>query len=284
MARSVGNCRSCLGPVGELAALGHADLDLTDLDGLRRVVRERRPDIIVNAAAYTDVDKAESERDLAELVNAQAPQILAEEAAPIGCLLIHLSTDYVFDGQKDQAYTEKDQPNPINHYGHTKLAGEQAIQSVGGAGWIFRTSWVYSRRRPSFLTHVLAWARNQTTVRVVEDQIGSPTWCRSLADAIVEGAALAASHGLKWAKAQSGIYHVACRGATSRIDFARKILALDPSRDEQIFARVVPAKSGDFPSPAARPKNSSLNCQKFEATFDIVLPDWQTALARAMEE
>jgi len=271
-----------LGAFGEVVATSHHELDLKDEDQLRSAVQQLEPDIIINAAAYTNVDKAETERDLAEAVNARAPKILAEEAARLKCLLIHLSTDYVFDGQHSGAYTEDDAPNPISYYGQTKLAGEKAVQAVDGAFWIFRTSWVYSRRRTSFLTHVLEWSRSQATVRVVDDQYGSPTWCRSLAEGIAAAAGLAASHDHTWASARSGVYHVACSGSASRLEMAQRILALDPSADQQIATRLIAAKSDEFPSPAARPRNSALDCRKFERTFSVQLPDWEAALADAM--
>jgi len=272
------------GSAGDLVALGHMDLDLTDTDSLRRIVREHAPDIVVNAAAYTDVDKAETEPELAEAVNARAPRVVAEEARRQGSLFIHLSTDYVFDGLKPEAYTEDDPPRPINQYGRTKLEGERGIEAVGGNSWIFRTSWVYSRRRPSFLSHVLDWSRSQTVVRVVDDQFGSPTWCRSLAEGITRAVALVGLRGREWAGERSGVYHVACQGTASRYELAQKILDLDPSASEQTLTQLIPARSEEFPGLAARPRNSSLNCQKFQRSFDIVLPEWEAALEGAMQQ
>ena len=172
----------CLLPLGEVQALDYPEIDLAKPDSLRKLVRTSAPDVIVNATAYTAVDKAESERELAFAINAVAPQVMAEEAQKIGAVLIHYSTDYVFDGKKGAAYTEEDDPHPLNVYGASKLAGEQAIRSVGGVYFILRTAWVYSTRRDSFVSKVLQWSRQSETLRIVDDQISNPTWARMLAE------------------------------------------------------------------------------------------------------
>ena len=173
--------------LGELTALDYPQVNMADPDSIRSLVQEIKPKIIVNATAYTDVDKAESEPELAMAINGTGPGILAEEAKKIGAALIHYSTDYVFNGTKGSPYTEEDQPNPINVYGETKLAGEKTIQEVGGTYLIFRTSWVYSLRRPCFVTKVLEWAKTQEVLHIVDDQISSPTWARTLAEATAQG-------------------------------------------------------------------------------------------------
>ncbi|MDY6873992.1 MAG: dTDP-4-dehydrorhamnose reductase, partial [Chloroflexota bacterium] len=172
--------------LGELVALDYPEIDMADPDNIRKTVRAVKPGLIINATAYTDVDKAESEPELAMAINGTGPGILAEEAKRLDAALIHYSTDYVFDGAKGAPYTEEDEPNPINVYGETKLAGERTVQAVDGAYLIFRTSWVYSLRRPCFVTKVLKWAREQETLRIVDDQISSPTWARTLAEATAQ--------------------------------------------------------------------------------------------------
>ncbi len=271
-----------LAAIGEVIATGRTELDLTDLAGLRRFVRQETSTLIVNAAAYTDVDRVEIEQELAQAVNTQAPGILAEEAARSGGFFFHLSTDYVFDGRKGSPYLEQDEPNPINHYGLTKLDGEKAIQEVDGASWILRTSWVYSRRRPCFLTSVLEWARGQQTIYIADDQFGSPTWCRSLAEAITQAADEIITHGSKWAKARAGVYHVACTGSPSRFELARKILDLEPYPAGDGAARILPAKSVDFVTAAVRPSYTALDCRRFQTTFGVSLPGWELALEEAL--
>jgi dTDP-4-dehydrorhamnose reductase len=238
---------------------------------------------LVNATAYTAVDKAESEAEMATAINAQAPRILAEEAQRIGAAFIHYSTDYVFDGQKDADYIESDQPNPINMYGESKLAGEMAIQEAGGVFLILRTSWVYSQRRESFVTKVIEWSRKQTTLQIVDDQISNPTWCRMLAEITAQLMAKAGEDVMGWMGERNGIYHLAGSGRASRFQWAQAILALDPHREKQIVREVLPASSADFPTPARRPLHSALNCDRFNETFGLRLPEWMDALKLAME-
>ena len=272
-----------LAPLGDLRAYDYPDIDLTKLEHLRALIREVAPDVIVNAVAYTAVDRAESESETALTVNGYAPGLMAEEAAKLGSVLIHYSTDYVFDGTKNEAYVEEDEANPINVYGHSKLAGEHQIQKVGGTYLILRTSWVYSLRRDSFVTRVLEWARIQENLRVVTDQISSPTWCRMLA----EVTALMLSRGGQdvagWINDRQGLYHLAGSGHASRFEWAGAILELDPCPEEQKVTRIQPALSSDFPTPAKRPLFSALNCDKFKRTFGLQLPDWKEALHWAME-
>jgi dTDP-4-dehydrorhamnose reductase len=227
--------------------------------------------VIVNAAAYTAVDRAESEPDLAMAVNAITPGILAEEARKLNAGLIHYSTDYVFDGTKGAPYNEEDTVNSINAYGRSKLAGEQSIAQVGGAYLILRTSWVYSLRRPSFITKTLQWARTQSRLKIVTDQIGSPTWCRMLAVTIALLLARALPDAPAFLKAYSGIYHLAGLGSVSRMEAARFTLENDP------------ALTADFPTPAQRPLFSALNCTRFAESFGINMPEWKESLCLTLE-
>jgi dTDP-4-dehydrorhamnose reductase len=267
----------------QLTALGRDDFDLTVHDPLRQRIRSLEPDLIINAAAHTDVDRAESDPDAAYQVNAVAPGVLAEEAQRLGSLLIHFSTDYVFDGTKGRAYQEDDPPNPLNAYGRTKLQGESTIRQIGGYFMILRTSWVYSLRRPCFLTRLLERARTQAVVRVVDDQVGSPTWCRSLSEAVARLVVMAAALGMGWLREGSGLYHLAGAGSASRFEWARLILELDPKARKLAEGRLQPAKSSEFPSPAQRPSYSALSSEHFGRRFGFQLPEWKTALLLAMD-
>lgn len=302
-----------LAPLGEVTALDYPELNLADEGRVRLVVRRGAPQVIVNATAYTAVDRAETEPDLAMAINARAPAILAEEARRLGAALIHFSTDYVFDGTKGAPYVESDTPHPLGVYGQSKLAGEQAIQQIGGAYLILRTAWVYSLRRDSFVTKVLQWARQQRTLRLATDQVSNPTWARMLAEATAQLLAMgnapslppsgsprtqrtgtggesaapspisALEMGEGWGGGRAGLYHLAGDGYASRFEWAQAILRLDPRREEQVVEEIQPALSTDFPTPARRPLFSALNCDKFAATFGLRLPPWEDALRLAME-
>ena len=267
-----------LAPLGPVVAIDFPEIDFADADGIRRLVRETRPEVIVNAAAYTAVDRAESEPDQAMAVNGIAPGVLAEEAKALDACLVHFSTDYVFDGRNREPYAETDAPNPLNVYGKTKLAGEEAIRHVGGTHMILRTSWVYSLRGDGFVTKVLRWAREKDVLRVAEDQVGCPTWARMLAE--VTGIVLAQGRG--YLEGRKGLYHLAGSGYATRLEWARAILDLDPRREEQIAKGVLPASTSDFPAPAQRPPFSALNCARFEHAFAVGLPPWQQALRLAL--
>ena len=269
-----------LAPLGEVVAMGRAEADLSRPEQLRSVVRNVHPRVIVNAAAYTDVDRAESEPELAMAVNGNAPGILAEEAERNGAGLVHYSTDYVFDGEKREPYVETDLPNPINVYGRTKWAGEEAIRAVGGAYLILRTSWVYSLRGGGFVTRVLRLAREKDELRVVEDQVGSPTWARMLAE--VTAHVIARGHG--YLDDRGGTYHLAGRGSASRLQWAKAILKVDPRRMEQVVKHVGPAGAQEFPSIARRPCFSALDSGCFEAAFGLGLPGWEASLGLAMAD
>jgi dTDP-4-dehydrorhamnose reductase len=273
-----------LAPLGELYGCDYPEFNLTDRTQRQALLKTLKPQIIINAAAYTNVDQAETERDLAMAVNGQAPGELAQEAANLGAALIHYSTDYVFDGTQSVPYHEADLPNPINVYGESKLAGEQAMQQVDGSQLILRTSWVYSLRRGSFVTKVLSWSRQNQTLRIVADQISNPTWCRMLAEVTAQVLVAAGKTPAAWIGERRGIYHLAGSGHASRLDWARAILKLDPQAEEQTATEILPAATREFPTPAVRPLYTALNCDRFTSTFGLRLPDWETSLHLAMEK
>ena len=272
-----------LAPLGEIVALDYPQADFSKPEALRRLVREAQPDLIVNPAAFTAVDRAETESELAFRVNAESPAVLAEEALRLRVSLVHYSTDYVFDGAKSSPYLESDEPAPLNVYGHSKLAGDRAVISTGGAALILRTSWVYSMRQGGFVTKVLQWARQQEVMRVVDDQISGPTSARMLAELTALLLAGVGADPFAWLAERAGVYHCAGDGACSRYAWAQEILKRDPRRDEQIVRELLPASSEEFPSPAARPLVTVLDCSKLERVFGLRLPPWQTALRLAME-
>lgn len=268
-----------LQPLGEVVALDYPEVDMADAGSIRKTVREHQPAIILNATAYTAVDKAEGEPELAEAINATGPGILAEEAKALNACLIHYSTDYVFDGKKGSPYTESDTPNPLNVYGKSKLAGEQAIQSVDDAYLIFRTAWVYSYRRDCFVAKVLQWAWQNETLRIVDDQISNPTWARMLAEITSQ----ILVRGVGYLTERKGLYHLAGGGYASRYGWANEIIALDPKKGDHKVHRIFPVKTIDFPTPAVRPLFSALDCFLFREAFGLRLPSWQTALRMMMD-
>jgi dTDP-4-dehydrorhamnose reductase len=271
-----------LAPLGDLVALDYPEINLMELNSLDEIIHGMRPDVIINATAYTAVDQAETEIEKAMALNTHAPQRMAELALENEAALIHYSTDYVFDGKKGSPYLETDQANPLGKYGESKLAGDTAIEEVDCAHLIFRTSWVYSTRRDSFVTKVLSWARSQPELRIVDDQVSNPTWCRMLAEATAILLAKTNGNPVEWINERRGLYHLAGDGHTSRMEWAKVILELDPNRDQQVVRDLHPAKTNDFPTPAERPLFSALNCDKFRDTFSFRLPDWQEALKLAM--
>ena len=279
--------RRTLPPLGEIFVFDYPEIDLAQPESLRELVQKIGPHVIVNATAYTAVDRAEAEPQLALAINGLAPGILAEVALQVKSVLIHYSTDYVFDGAKGSLYLETDLPNPLNIYGSSKLVGERAISEVGGAYLILRTSWVYSLRRDSFVMKVLEWSRQKQNLRVVSDQVGNPTWARMLAEASAQLLAIAARNSTRdinaWFQERRGIYHLAGGGFTSRLGWARAILKYDPHREEQLTHEILSALTSDFPTPAKRPLFSALDCQKFSDVFDLRLPDWEDALHLAIE-
>jgi dTDP-4-dehydrorhamnose reductase len=272
--------RRAIAPLGSVTALDYPEIDLVQADKMREMVRAYHPEVIINATAYTAVDKAESEAEIALAINARAPGVMAEEALRLGALLIHYSTDYVFDGEKGSPYLESDPPNPLGVYGQSKLEGERAIQAVGGNALILRTSWVYSLRRDSFVTKVLQWSRQQPALRLVTDQVSNPTWARMLAEIT---ALLLAKGGVEYLSERRGLYHLAGSGYASRLEWAQAILKLDDKPGEQMAGEIIPALTADFPTPAQRPLFSALNCDLFTRTFGLSLPPWKETLALAME-
>lgn len=272
-----------LAPLGQVICLDFPQVDLANPDSMRPMIADIQPDVIVNAAAYTAVDRAESEPQLAYAINAHSPGVMAEEAARSGSALIHISTDYVFDGSKGVPYTEDDQPRPLGVYAASKLAGEQAIAAHKCAAITLRTAWVYSTRRDSFVSKVLQWARQQETLRVVDDQVSNPTWSRALAETIALLLARAGNNPAGYLSDKRGVYHLAGSGYASRLAWAKEILHLDPQRSEQVVKQIVPAKTSDFPTPAERPLFSAMHCERFEATFGLRLPEWQDCLRLALD-
>lgn len=269
--------------LGDVAAYDYPDIDLSIESDIRQLIRQTHPQLIINATAYTAVDRAETEPDIARAVNTRAPEILAEEAKRIGAALVHYSTDFVFDGTKGEPYTENDAPNPLNVYGQSKLDGEIAIQGNLAPYFIFRTCWVYSLRRESFVTKVLGWARRHREMRLVTDQISCPTWCRSLAEITTLLLARESKELIPWIEEHSGIYHLAGSGYASRLEWGLAVLRFDPDQKEHIVEKVSPAKTSDFPAPAKRPSFSALNCESFIQTFELRLPDWEYTLRLAMD-
>ena len=255
--------------MGEVSAFDYPEIDFGNPDSIRATIRDLKPQVIINAAAYTNVDKQESEPELAMKINARAPEIMAEEAKQLNAALIHYSTDYVFDGKKETPYIETDQTNPLSVYGRTKLEGEKAVESVGGAYMIFRTSWVFSQRGNGFVTKVLQWARQQETLRIVDDQTGNPTWARALAEATTQIVAQGKNNPEKYIHEFSGLYHLSGKDACSRFYWAKIILDHDPKKAEQIVRQIVPAKTSDFPSPVTRPMNAQMNSDQAEKLFGV---------------
>jgi dTDP-4-dehydrorhamnose reductase len=272
-------CRT-LAPLGDVTAVDFPEIDLSNPDSLRQHVAKSQPNIIVNSAAYTAVDKSESEPDLAMKVNGVAPGILAEEARKSGALLVHYSTDYVFDGTKQHPYVESDIPNPLGAYGRSKLAGDEAVQQIGGNHLVFRLCWVYGARGQNFLLTMMRLAREREKLRVVKDQVGCPTWSRMIAQATAQ--ALTRVLAIGDFSAFAGLYHLASSGSTSWHGFAEKIVELMPSEGKKCNI-VEPISTAEYPTPAKRPAHSVMDCGKLEKTFQIRLPDWEKSLRQTLD-
>lgn len=275
----------CLLPLGEVISATRAQVDLSDYGKLQEFLQRAGPDVIINAAAYTGVDKAETEQDLADSVNHIAPGILAEQAEHSGALLVHYSTDYVFDGTKESPYTELDTPCPVSVYGRSKLAGEQAIQESGCEFLIFRTSWVFASRGHNFLRTILRLAGEREELNIVSDQVGSPSWARLIAETT--------AHCLRQTMIErqqeafsSGIYHLTARGETSWHGFAEAIVKPMPGhwKNEISVNKINPISTAEFPLPAERPKNSRLDTSLLEKHFGLTMPGWEKTLKLCMEE
>ena len=274
-----------LAPLGDIVALGRPEADFSRPENLREIVRETRPDVIVNAAAYTAVDRAEEEKQLSELINATAPAVLAEEAKRMNALLVQYSTDYVFDGTKCSPYLETDAPNPINQYGRTKLAGEQAVRSSGCDHLILRTSWVYASRGQNFLLAILRLAEQKNELRIVADQLGSPTSARLIAETTslcIFQSSLDRQAGVF----SSGLYHLSASGYTSWHGFAEEIVdyARGEIGGELAVTRINAIATEEYPVLAERPGDSRLSSHALEQKFNLVMPGWKGPLRMCMEE
>jgi dTDP-4-dehydrorhamnose reductase len=268
--------------LGEVIALGRDEVDVSDLHSVQKILNELKPNLIINASAYTEVDRAEIELELAMNINALAPAVMAEAARKQDAVFIQYSTDYVFDGKKDIPYTENDPTHPLNTYGRSKLMGEENIKQAGDAYLILRTSWVYSLRGNSFVNKVLGWARKNENLKIVSDQISGPTWARMLAGITSLMLAQNNANLLEIIRERRSVYHLAGAGYTSRYEWAKEILVNDPNRTEQIVRDLEPARSDDFPTTAVRPLFSALDCTRFEDTFGLKLPNWNSTLKLAM--
>lgn len=271
--------------LGELLALDRLGErgfcgNLSDLEGLRATIATFKPDVIINAAAYTAVDKAESEPALAELINTKAPQLLAQEALKINALLVHYSTDYVFDGDGSAFWTENETPAPINEYGKSKLAGEQAIQASGCQYLVFRTSWVYGSKGNNFAKTMLRLASERQTLSVISDQFGAPTSAALLADCTAH-----AIYQTIRNPQLIGLYHLAASGITTWYDYASLVVENAKARGQALaVAKINPIATANYPTPAKRPHNSRLDTTKFCDSFELVLPEWQYGVIRMLDE
>ena len=263
---------------GDVVALGREWCDLGDPGSIRKAMAEINPGLVLNAAAYTAVDRAESEPELAMRVNGEAPGVLAEEARKLGALLVHYSTDYVFDGSKQGPWVEDDPVNPLNEYGRTKLAGERKIADVGGSYLIFRTSWVYSPHGNNFLKTMLRLGREREQLRVVNDQMGAPTAAASLARATRVVVDAGVQDG------DAGVYHMTCAGETSWCGFAQEIFRRARVSENKSWPTVTGIPDTEYPTPAKRPKNSVLSNEKLRARFGVALPQWEDALGETLRE
>jgi len=275
-----------LSQFGEIIATGRNEMNLADSSQIRRVVQQVKPKLIINAGAYTAVDKAESDQELAKAVNGIAPKILAEEAKNSDALLIHYSTDYSYNGEmRHRPYLESDSPSPNSVYGRTKVDGDQAIEKSGVSHLIFRTGWVYSKRGKSFLRTILKLAKEKNELRVVNDQTGTPTWCRSIAEATCKSIKnlLEKREGSlsKTAASISGVYHMTCQGETNWHRFAQTILELScPDKMPKLLA----VSTKEYPTPAIRPTYSVLSNSKLKKNFGIELPHWEHALKQCLSD
>ncbi len=272
--------RRTLAPLGRLTAIDFPEIDLTKANSIRRWVRETAPQVIVNAAAFTAVDKAETDTTRCDQINGVAPGILAEEAKRCGALLVHYSTDYVYDGTKRTPYVEGDPPNPLGAYGRSKLVGDRAVEQADADHLTFRLCWVYGARGQNFMLTMMRLARERETLRVVCDQVGCPTWSRMIAEAtaLALKQVLAAPDRRRY----KGIYHLAASGQTSWHGFAEAIVRLMPAEGKKC-GRVEPITTAEYPLPAKRPAYSVLSCDKLQRTFGLRLPDWEESLKQVLE-
>jgi dTDP-4-dehydrorhamnose reductase len=272
--------RRTLAPMSRVICVDYPEVDFTTPDSIRRHIADAAPDIIVNAAAYTAVDKAETELALATKINADAPGIMAEEAKKRGALLVHYSTDYVYDGAKTTPYVETDTPSPLGAYARTKHLGDEAIRAAGCDHLIFRLCWVYGARGANFMLTMQRLAREREKLRVVADQVGCPTWSRMIAETT--------AHALRYvrtpgdARDLSGTYHLCASGETSWHGFAKAIIDLMPPETRKC-REVEAITSAEYPTPTKRPAYSVMSCAKLENTFGLRLPDWRDSLRQVVE-
>ena len=270
-----------LAPLAEVVAVDYPEINFTDVAALRQFVVGVRPAVVVNAAAYTAVDKAETETELCRQINAVAPGVLAEEAKKIGALMVHYSTDYIFDGMKTSPYVETDAPNPLGTYGRSKLEGDRAVKASGADHLIFRLCWVYGARGQNFMLTMQRLAREREKLRVVADQFGCPTWSRMIA----ETTALALKQVLAGADRSmfNGEYHLAAAGQTNWHEFASRIIEWMPEAERKCRA-VENIATAEYPTPARRPAYSVLDCGKLQKTFGLRLPDWEASLQQVLDK
>lgn len=274
--------QTCFADFGLLTCADRKAADLSRSDEVRDLVRQVAPDVILNAAAYTAVDRAESEPGLAMTINGEAPRMLAEESHRLGALLVHYSTDYVFDGSSQEPWTETDAPQPLNVYGATKLAGERAIESSGCRHLIFRTSWVYGPHGQNFLFTMLRLARQRDRLTIVNDQFGAPTTSIEIAAATRKIVAGIVERRFGEEKDWAGIYHMTCADSTTWFGFAQAIFARAGSLIDGKIPELVPIATSDYPTPAQRPRNSVLSNVRLHERFGIRLASWQSALDAVM--
>ncbi|MDR3772821.1 MAG: dTDP-4-dehydrorhamnose reductase [Terracidiphilus sp.] len=270
--------RHKLACLGEVVSVDYPEIDFSKPETIRAAVRAAAPTVIVNAAAYTAVDKAESAPEPAWALNAAGPGVIAEEAKRLGALMVHYSTDYVYDGSKLGAWVETDVPHPLNVYGQTKLAGDEAIAAVGGDYLILRTSWVYGARGGNFLLTMLRLAKERTELRIVDDQTGSPTTSECIAQATAQILAQVTAPGAGGLGGRSGVYHLTCSGAATWFGFAKAFLSRQAA-----CPTLTPIASSEYPLPAQRPVNSVLNCERVAQTFGVRMPAWEDALELVLE-
>ena len=273
--------RRTLAPLAEITAADYPEINFTDAPALLQLVAGMRPDVVVNAAAYTAVDKAETEPELCRQINAIAPGVLAEEAKKIGALMVHYSTDYIFDGTKTSPYAETDTPNPLGAYGQSKLEGDRAVKASGADHLIFRLCWVYGARGQNFMLTMQRLAREREKLRVVGDQFGCPTWSRMIAEATAQALKQVTTSADR--SAFNGEYHLAAGGQTSWHEFASRIIEWMPAAERKCRA-VENITTADYPLPAKRPANSVLNCGKLQETFGLRLPDWEFSLRQVLDK
>ncbi|MAT42042.1 MAG: dTDP-4-dehydrorhamnose reductase [Anaerolineaceae bacterium] len=268
----------------DVVAVDYPDIDFSEPEQVLTTIKAVKPDLIFNAVAYTAVDLAEDKKDLAYKINAYTPGEIGTYCKTANIPLIHFSTDYVFDGKKGSDYTELDEPNPLNIYGKSKLLGEELIRESECLFWTIRTSWVYSNREGGFLKKALHWAKTNEELKIVDDQIGNPTWCRALANAV---SIVLAQNSQTWDQLffdTQGLYHLAGWGSASRFDWTQQIMNVSRKKHDLMVKNIIPVKTNEFPAPAERPTHSALNCEKFEKTFNLKLPDWRDAVRLVMEE